>query len=150
MAHNLNDRQLKFCQNYLKDPNGTHSAIKAGYSKKTAEVTASKLLRNVKIKAYLDKHRAKAEEKAQISAEYVADCLKEVMERCLQKVPVQEYDKTTGMMVDTGEWKFEGHNVISAAKALQDQFGYKSIEKKEVDINVTVFTGVPEIKRDKK
>lgn len=45
----LNDRQLKFCEEYIIDLNAKRAAIAAGYSEKTAEVQASNLLRNIKV-----------------------------------------------------------------------------------------------------
>lgn len=42
-------RQQKFVQNYLKVGNAKRAAIDAGYSEKTAAVTASKLLTNPNI-----------------------------------------------------------------------------------------------------
>jgi phage terminase small subunit len=38
-----------FAKEYVLDLNGTRAAIAAGYSKKTAEITASKLLRKAKV-----------------------------------------------------------------------------------------------------
>ena len=49
----LNQRQIRFVQNYMKTNNITHSAIDAGYSKKTAHVQGSNLLKNVKIQEYI-------------------------------------------------------------------------------------------------
>lgn len=51
----LNEQQKKFCREYLKDYsfNGTQSAINAGYSKKSARSTASRLLVNPQIQEYL-------------------------------------------------------------------------------------------------
>ena len=49
----LNQRQIRFVQNYMKTNNITHSAIDAGYSPKTASVQGSRLLTNVKVSAYI-------------------------------------------------------------------------------------------------
>ena len=49
----LNQRQIRFVQNYMKTNNITHSAIDAGYSKKTAHVQGSNLLKNHKIIEYI-------------------------------------------------------------------------------------------------
>lgn len=43
-------KQLAFCQEYVVDKNGTQAAIRAGYSDKTANEQASRLLTNVNIK----------------------------------------------------------------------------------------------------
>ena len=49
----LNDKQQRFCDEYLVDLNATHAAIKAGYSEKTAKVQGSRLLTNANVKAYI-------------------------------------------------------------------------------------------------
>ena len=50
---NLNKRQIDFVQEYMKTNNVRQSAIKAGYSEKTASVQGSRLLTNVKVSAYI-------------------------------------------------------------------------------------------------
>ncbi len=51
----LKGKRLKFVDEYLKDFNGTQAAISAGYSTKTATVTASKLLANDEVSAEIKK-----------------------------------------------------------------------------------------------
>lgn len=50
----MNERQKRFCDEYLVCLNATQAAIKAGYSEKYAGQNADKLLKNTKIKNYLD------------------------------------------------------------------------------------------------
>src|SRR4051794_28830268 len=45
----LTARQTRFVQEYLVDLNGTQAAIRAGYSRGSAAVEASRLLRNAKV-----------------------------------------------------------------------------------------------------
>lgn len=52
--HGLTVKQMLFCKEYLKDYNGTQSAIRAGYTEKNAGVTAFDNLRRPKITQYLD------------------------------------------------------------------------------------------------
>ena len=40
----LNEKRTRFCQEYIKDLNGSAAAIRAGYSDKTARQEAYKLL----------------------------------------------------------------------------------------------------------
>ena len=40
----LNDKQKRFCQEYLKDLNATQAAIRAGYSEKSARSIANENL----------------------------------------------------------------------------------------------------------
>lgn len=49
----LNNKQLAFAQEYMKCNNITQSAIKAGYSKKTASVQGCVLLKNPRVIEYI-------------------------------------------------------------------------------------------------
>lgn len=50
----MNSKQAKFCQEYIKTTNATQSAIKAGYSKRTAKSIGQRLLTFVDIKNYIN------------------------------------------------------------------------------------------------
>lgn len=50
----LNDLQVRFCEEYIKDYNGQKSALRAGYAESGAHVQASRLLNNDKVLAYLE------------------------------------------------------------------------------------------------
>jgi len=67
----LNDKQKRFCEEYMIDFNGKHAGIRAGYNAKTAEQQASRLLRNVKVKEYLNQLRERAAKKLEITQERV-------------------------------------------------------------------------------
>ena len=57
----MNDRQRAFCQYYAADPDGTASAIRAGYSKRTAAAIASENLRKPELLDYIKQLQAEAE-----------------------------------------------------------------------------------------
>lgn len=61
----MNNRQLAFCREYVKDSNGKQAAIRAGYAPKNAEITASQLLRVPKVKKHIDFSINRATEKAE-------------------------------------------------------------------------------------
>lgn len=69
----LTQRQLWFVQEYMKTNNITQSAIKAGYSPKTASVQGSRLLKTVKVANYIEAINERLE------SEKIAD-IQEVME----------------------------------------------------------------------
>lgn len=72
----LTDKQKRFCEEYLIDLNATQAAIRAGYSPKTAEQTASRLLRNVKVQEYIAKDkRAIKEYRDNPGESYQGTCL---------------------------------------------------------------------------
>lgn len=67
----LTDKQKRFCEEYLIDINATQAAIRAGYSPKTAEQTASRLLRNVKVQEYIAKRQKELSRSTEITQERV-------------------------------------------------------------------------------
>lgn len=67
----LTAKQQRFCDEYLIDLNGTQAAIRAGYSEKTAEQQAVRLLRNVKVQAYIQKRKAERIERTEITQDMV-------------------------------------------------------------------------------
>ena len=69
----LNQKQIRFVQEYMKTNNVRQSAIKAGYSPKTASVQGSRLLSNVKVSAYINAINERLE------SDKIAD-IQEVME----------------------------------------------------------------------
>ena len=69
----LSQKQIRFVQEYMKTNNVRQSAIKAGYSAKTASVQGSRLLSNVKVSAYINAINERLE------SDKIAD-IQEVME----------------------------------------------------------------------
>ena len=64
----MTPRQEKFCIEYLIELNATQAAIRAGYSKRTAEALASRLLRNVNIRSRIKELQDKVFEDGMMSA----------------------------------------------------------------------------------
>ncbi len=68
---NLTARQQRFADEYLVDLNGKQAAIRAGYSEKTAEAQASRLLSNVKVQHYIQKRKQERVERTEITQDMV-------------------------------------------------------------------------------
>lgn len=95
----LTSKQKAFADEYIiNGGNATQAAIKAGYSKKTAEATASRLLRNVKI------------------VEYIASKVKPIIKK--REIDVQE---KLNSLLDI----YEGKVVISHSKQIDHLEGDK-------------------------
>lgn len=69
----LNEREKKFCREYIKSGNGQQSAIKAGYAPKNARITASKLLTRANVKQEIARLSEKREKKAIMDANEVME-----------------------------------------------------------------------------
>jgi phage terminase small subunit len=67
----LKEKQRRFCEEYLKDLNGTQAAIRAGYSPKTANEQSSRLLANVNIQSYIQSRQKQLQEATGITQERV-------------------------------------------------------------------------------
>lgn len=67
----LTEQQERFCREYLKDLNGKQSAIRAGYSEKTAENQASRLLSNAKVRDLVYKLNQERIKRTEIDADFV-------------------------------------------------------------------------------
>lgn len=67
----MTERQLRFVEAYLIDPNATQAALKAGYSAKTARQQGERLLTNVAVQAALLAAREKRAEKVGVDAAWV-------------------------------------------------------------------------------
>ena len=73
----LNLRQERFCREYVVDGNGTQAAIRAGYATTGADVHASRLLGNSRVRWLID--RLKAQQGARVDAS--ADRVREELAR---------------------------------------------------------------------
>jgi len=74
----LNEKQKRFCEEYVVDFNGRQAAIRASYSEDTAAEQASRLLNNVNISEYISKLQKKLSDKTQITAEKVINELAKI------------------------------------------------------------------------
>ena len=81
-------KQERFVVEYLVDLNATQAAIRAGYSKKTAQQQGSRLLSNVVIQDRVAVLRGEVSESTKLTVEGVLERLDEVARRCLQAEPV--------------------------------------------------------------
>src|SRR4051794_41809085 len=67
----LNDRQACFVAEYLVDLNATQAAIRAGYSARTANEQAARLLANVSVAAAIAEAQAARSRRTEVTADRV-------------------------------------------------------------------------------
>lgn len=75
----MTNKQKRFCDEYLIDMNATQSAIRAGYSPKTAKVIGNENLSKPYVKAYIDKRLKEKEDELIASQDEVLRYLTSVM-----------------------------------------------------------------------
>jgi len=76
----LTDKQEMFCKEYLIDLNATQAAIRAGYSKKTANEQAGRLLVNVSVQAKIYQLKEKRSNRIEMTSDGVLKELKNWVE----------------------------------------------------------------------
>lgn len=79
MKSRLTGKQRAFCDYYIESLNATESAIRAGYSKKTAAETGYENLRKPHIKAYIEKRLKQLEDERIAKADEVLKHLTSMM-----------------------------------------------------------------------
>ena len=78
LDENLTDKQVRFCEEYIKDLNGCQAAIRAGYSQDTAQEQSSRLLSKVKVKLYIKKLIDDARDSVDITVAEIVNGFKEI------------------------------------------------------------------------
>lgn len=74
----LTPKIKRFCEEYIKDLNGTQAAIRAGYSAKTAPEQGSRLLTNVKVQNLISELKQSLSNNNEGLAQQVIDELKKM------------------------------------------------------------------------
>lgn len=74
----MTPKQKAFINEFLIDLNATQSAVRAGYSAKTAGAAGERLLKNVEIEAAIKEAQAERAARTQIDADYVLNRLVEI------------------------------------------------------------------------
>lgn len=74
----LTPKIKRFCEEYIKDLNGTQAAIRAGYSAKTANEQSSQLLAKLNVKNYIAELKQSLSNKNEGLAQQVIDELKKL------------------------------------------------------------------------
>ena len=90
----LTTKQQLFVDEYLVDLNATRAAIRAGYSEKTAEFQASRLLKNVKIEKMLSIRMKARERRTAITHDKVLEDIERIKQDAMQLVPDKDGNMT--------------------------------------------------------
>lgn len=69
----LNDKQKRFCEEYIVDLNATQAAIRAGYKEKTAYAQGQRLLKKVEAQEYLQELMNERSKRTEITADRVLE-----------------------------------------------------------------------------
>lgn len=137
----LSDKQKKFADEYLLTLNASEAYRKAGYTTgndKAVAASASRLLANAKVKAYIEERQAIMQEKTGINQAWVLNRLKDISDRCMQAIPVMM--KVDGELIESGEYKFDSMGANRSTELIGKHLGMFSDkidqqEKPVININ---------------
>ncbi|MFP6783691.1 terminase small subunit [Pseudomonas sp. FW306-2-2C-D06B] len=118
----LTAKQQRFVDEYLIDLNATQAAIRAGYSPKTADQQASRLLTNVKVRQYLAQRQGERAERTSITQDMVLRELAKIGFSDIRKIV--RWGETMVRMVDGEE---------ECAEDLVPYHGLALIDSTEID-----------------
>ena len=134
MKKKLTPKQKKFIREYkLNGGNATKAAIKAGYSKKTAEIIGFENLRKPNIKAALEQKEAELEKKYDISEERII--------RELELIGFSDLKNYIDIETDTGAVRSKGFKDMpgDSSRALEsiseDRIIHESYDGSKIVVN---------------
>ena len=125
----LPDKRRRFVDEYVIDCNGTQAAIRAGYSAKSAQQQSAGLLLIPMVKAAVEEKLEEIRKKNEITADWVVDKAKKIIERCMQAEAVYDSEGNP-----TGEYKFDSSGANGSLKILAKYLG---MEKTTVSVEST-------------
>lgn len=114
----LTAKQQRFVDEYLVDLNGKQAAIRTGYSAKTAEVQASRLLSDAKVRAAVEAKQAARSKRTGVSQDWVLRKLVSNVRRAMQAEQVKD-----AKGVPTGEYTYQGAVANGALSLLGKHLG---------------------------
>jgi phage terminase small subunit len=126
----LSPKRERFCQEYIKSHNGTQAAKNAGYSENSANEQAARLIAIDSIKDRIAQLEKPIAERLGLDTEWVLRNSKELVDRCMQKVPVMAFDPVDREMKqvideETGEgvWEFDSNGANKALDRIAKHVG---------------------------
>lgn len=103
-----------FVEEYLRDYNGTQAAIRAGYAKDNADVEASRLLRNVKVRGAIEKKKAK------LLKAISEDQYRTMRELCrVAHLDIRKLYDEIGQLKPVSEWDEESAAAVSGVETVR-------------------------------
>lgn len=134
ITRKLTQKQRRFVDEYIISGNATQAAIKAGYSKRSAQQTGAENLLKPVIKAELDKRNAEIQSKKTMD-------MKEVMERLAAMARGETTEETVTNKGEVFETATKNSDKLKALELIGKRFGAWT-DKKEINGNLDIEIGM--------
>jgi hypothetical protein len=133
MAVLNNPRHERFAEALASGKSASQAYAEAGYKKDRRN--ASRLTSNDDIRARVAELQSRAAERAVIDKQWVLDGLKELADRCMQRVAVLDRGRVV-------EYRFDAVGAVRALHLLGRELGM-FVDRAEQDTNIRVISSVP-------
>ena len=117
----LTPKEVRFCKAYFETGEKAKAAEIAGY--KSPAVAASRLLKKDNVLAHIHAIQKSAREELHIDDNWAVLRAIDVYQRCMQEVPVMEWDYSEHKMVATGEYTFDSKGALKALELIKNLLG---------------------------
>ena len=133
----LTPKQDLFCTEYLIDLNATQAAIRAGYSKSSANNIGATNLAKPSISAKIQQLIKERSKRVEIDADWVLMSAKQVFDRCMQHEAVIDRDGSA-----TGEYKFEHSGANKSLEIIGKHVKVRAFEKETESASETMTDSI--------
>lgn len=124
----LTPKQTLFVQEYLVDLNATQAAIRAGYSAKTANEQASRLLANVSVRDAIAAAQKARAERTRIDADWLLTRLADDADADLADL----YDEETGQLKPIHQWPRVWRKGLVAGVEVEELFEGRGADRVQI------------------
>ena len=131
----LKPRERRFVEELRRCGRQGQAAAAAGFSEKSADVLASRLMKKAEIQQALGALYEQDCKALCISKDSIILRANEIYNRCMQAVPVTEYNKNSDEWNEIGKYTFDSRG---AAKALEVIIKVAGLDKSEINITNSV------------
>ena len=122
----MNQKQAKFCQEYVIDSNGAQAAIRAGYSPKTAREQASRLLTKVHVRKRIEELHAQSQKRMEVTVDSLTQFL-------LDDRTLAHANKQAGAAVSATEKLAKLHGLLSDRLKIDMRLAPADLTDAEID-----------------
>jgi phage terminase small subunit len=132
----LSPKQEQFCREYLIDLNQTQAAIRAGYSERSAQQMANRLMLNDVIQARISELKKEREDRTEITADRVLQQYCDIADYRIEDV--MDFDGEECIFKPMKEWPKSARTAISSVKQTSEtrRIGKEEIKTVKVEFKV--------------
>ena len=142
----LSYKEERFCLEYSCDYNQTQAAIRAGYAEKNAAKQGCLLMKKPAVVAHIRQLQKEQAERLMITSDRIMLELMDVYQKCMQAVPVEEWNYSEHRMEPTGEYQFDSKGATKALEMMGRHLGMFDRKEQNPDDGPVFISGEEDLK----